>query len=162
MYKRQKLILAVLLIFLFFAPISIQKSMEENIIIAQIETNSVILENSTLKGILTTSPFLMEETKEAEKIDVVLTAYSSTTWQTDDTPFITASGSYVEQGIVANNLLPFGTKIKIPEIYGDQIFVVEDRMHPRKGYYHVDIWFSDYDDAVNFGVKETYIEIVES
>lgn len=162
MYKRQKLILAVLSIFLFLAPISIQKSMEEDIVIAQIETSSVILENSTLKGILTTSPFLMEETHENEKIDVVLTAYSSTTWQTDDTPFITASGRYVEQGIVANNMLPFGTKIKIPEIYGDQIFVVEDRMHPRKGYYHVDIWFATYDDALNFGVKETYIEIVES
>lgn len=162
MYKRQKLILAVLSIFLFLAPISIQKSMEEDIVIAQIETSSVILENSTLKGILTTSPFLMEETQENEKIDVVLTAYSSTTWQTDDTPFITASGRYVEQGIVANNMLPFGTKIKIPEIYGDQIFVVEDRMHPRKGYYHVDIWFATYDDALNFGVKETYIEIVES
>lgn len=97
-----------------------------------------------------------------KKLKVVITAYSSTTWQTDDTPFITASGSYVEDGIVANNLLPFGTRIRIPEIYGDKIFIVEDRMNSRKGNYHVDIWFEDLAQAKNFGAKTTYIEVLES
>jgi len=97
-----------------------------------------------------------------KKVKVVITAYSSTTWQTDDTPFITASGKTVGQGIVANNMLPFGTEIRIPELYGDEIFVVEDRMNQKKGYYHVDIWFADYDQAKNFGAKNTYIEILES
>lgn len=97
-----------------------------------------------------------------KKIKVVVTAYSSTTWQTDDTPFITASGKTVQEGIVANNILPFGTKIMIPEIYGDKIFVVEDRMNLRKGYYHLDIWFPEYQQAKDFGATTTYIEILES
>lgn len=96
-----------------------------------------------------------------QKIKVVVTAYSSTIAQTDSTPFITASGSSVKDGIVANNLLPFGTKIRIPEIYGDRVFVVEDRMNWRKGYYHVDIWFPEYWQAKEFGAKNLYIEILE-
>lgn len=97
-----------------------------------------------------------------KKVEVVITAYSSTVWQTDSTPFITASGSYVEDGIVANNLLPFGTRIKIPELYGDKIFIVEDRMNSRKGNYHVDIWFETYAQAKDFGAQTTYIEVLES
>jgi len=96
-----------------------------------------------------------------KKVKVVITGYSSTTWQTDDTPFITASGASVEDGIVANNLFPFGTEIRIPELYGDKIFVIEDRMNQRKGYYHVDIWFPEYEQAKEFGSKTTYIEVFE-
>ncbi|MCH8987109.1 3D domain-containing protein [Patescibacteria group bacterium] len=97
----------------------------------------------------------------AKTVNVIVTAYSSTPDQTDDTPFITASGNWVRDGIVATNILPMGTKIKIPEVYGDRIFVVDDRMHPRKQY-NVDIWFPSYWEAKNFGVKRTYIEVLES
>jgi len=96
------------------------------------------------------------------QVPVIITAYSSTTWETDDSPHLTASGTWVREGIVANNMLPFGTKIKIPEIYGDKVFVVEDRMNSRKGDYHVDIWFSSFEEALIFGAKRTYIEILES
>ncbi|MDP4007307.1 MAG: hypothetical protein Q8P55_01800 [bacterium] len=95
------------------------------------------------------------------RVNVVVTAYSSTPEQTDDTPFITAAGTPVREGIVAANFLPMGTKIKLPDLYGDKIFVVEDRMHPRKNYM-VDIWFASYSDAKNFGAKNTYIEVLES
>ena len=95
-------------------------------------------------------------------IRMVITAYSSTEDQTDDTPFITASGKYVQDGFVANNMLPFGTKIRIPELYGDKVFVVEDRMHQRKGKYHADIWFPEYQQAKQFGAKFSNIEILES
>jgi 3D (Asp-Asp-Asp) domain-containing protein len=97
-----------------------------------------------------------------KKIKMVITAYSSTEDQTDDTPFITASGRAVAAGIKANNMLPFGTKIKIPELFGDKIFVVEDRMNQRKGKYHADIWFEDYSDARDFGAKVTEIVVIES
>ncbi len=93
---------------------------------------------------------------------VIVTAYSSTPCQTDEDPYITAAGTRVRRGVVANNLLPLGTKIKIPELFGNRIFVVEDRMHWRKGNYQVDVWFPDYFEALNFGVKKTYIEILES
>lgn len=95
-------------------------------------------------------------------IKMVITAYSSTPDQTDDTPNITASGKHVIDGIIANNMLPFGTKIRIPELYGDKIFVVEDRMHRRKGLFHADIWFETYEEAKNFGAKITEIEVLES
>ncbi|MFH1462375.1 MAG: hypothetical protein ABIG08_01615 [bacterium] len=102
------------------------------------------------------------EPKVAKKINVIITAYSSTPCQTDDSPFITASGSWVKDGIIANNLFPFGTKVRIPEIYGEKIFVIEDRMNARKGSYHFDIWFPSYLEAKNFGAKTTYIEILEN
>lgn len=95
-----------------------------------------------------------------ETIPVIVTAYSSTVGQTDSTPFITASGTRVRDGIVAANFLPIGTKIRLPDIYGDRVFVVEDRMHPRKKW-QVDIWFSTYQDAKNFGAKRTSIEVLE-
>jgi len=100
--------------------------------------------------------------KPAQKIKMVVTAYSSTPWQTDNSPFVTASGKTVEDGIVANNLLPFGTEVRIPELYGDKIFVVEDRMSWKKGYYHLDIWFPEYWQAKDFGAKRAYVEILES
>lgn len=93
-------------------------------------------------------------------VSVVVTAYSSTTWQTDDTPFTTASGTNVREGVVAANFLPIGTKIKLPDLYGDKIFVVEDRMHPRQKYV-VDIWFPSYSEALNFGAKYTKIQVIE-
>ena len=99
--------------------------------------------------------------KVIKTVPVIVTAYSSTPGQTDDTPFITASGSRVRNGIVANNLLAFGTKIRIPEVYGEKIFIVEDRMSWKKGDYHFDVWFSDYNQAVAFGAKRTQVEILE-
>ena len=100
------------------------------------------------------------EPQQYRKIKMVITAYSSTVCQTDDTPYITASGARVRKGIVANNKLAFGTKIQIPEIYGDKIFTVKDRLHPRKGHYHIDIWFPSKQEAINFGVKITYVKIL--
>jgi len=102
------------------------------------------------------------EPKVVKKIRVMVTAYSSTPSETDDTPFITAAGTSVRDGIVANNKYPFGTKIRIPELYGDKIFVVEDRLHCKTSNYLVDIWFPSRQDALNFGAKITYIEILES
>lgn len=95
------------------------------------------------------------------KINMLITAYSSTTEETDDTPFITASGKFVRDGIVANNYLPFGTKIRLPELYGDKIFEVEDRMNCKKSKYHIDIWFPSHSEAESFGVTRTYVEIIE-
>lgn len=96
-----------------------------------------------------------------KKIKVIITAYSSAVEETDDTPFITASGKEVRDGIVANNMLPMGTKIKIPELYGDKVFVIEDRMNRRKSNYHIDIWFPSKMLALNFGVKTAEIEVLE-
>jgi len=101
------------------------------------------------------------EPKVIRRLPVIITAYSSTHWQTDDNPYLTAAGTWVRDGIVANNILAFGTKIRIPELFGDKIFVVEDRMSWEKGNYQIDIWFPNYWQALSFGAKRTYIEILE-
>ena len=99
--------------------------------------------------------------KAVKTIKVVITAYSSTPDQTDDTPFITASGKHVAEDIIANNMLPFGTKIRIPELYGDKVFVVGDRMASYKSKYHIDLWMPSKTLAINFGVKTAEIEVLE-
>lgn len=102
--------------------------------------------------------------KESPKVTmikkVVVTAYSSTPDQTDSSPFITAMGSSVRDGIVAANFLPFGTKIRLPEIYGDKIFVVEDRMAKHNSH-KVDIWMPNRQLALQFGVKRLTLEVLE-
>ena len=113
-------------------------------------------------GRLTVCKLNKESYEVIKKVKMVITAYSSTPDQTDDTPFITASGKTVADGIIANNLLPFGTKVRIPQLYGDKVFVVEDRMHTRMGNYHADIWMPEYIQAKNFGAKVAEIEVIES
>ena len=95
-------------------------------------------------------------------IKVVVTAYSSTPDQTDDTPFIAANGKHVEDGMIANNMLPFGTKVRIPSLYGNKIFTIGDRMASYKSNYHIDIWMPDRPTAIKFGVKSAEIEVLES
>ena len=90
---------------------------------------------------------------------VWLTAYSSSVDETDDTPFITASGQHVRDGIVATNFLPFGTKIQIPSVFGDKIFVVEDRMAQRKQGI-IDIWMPSKKEALRFGSLKADILIL--
>lgn len=89
---------------------------------------------------------------------VTASAYNSVPWQTDSTPFTTASGTTVRHGVVAANHLPIGTLITIPEIYGDQVFRVEDRMNARYRN-NVDIWMESIDDARKFGRKSVEIHI---
>jgi 3D (Asp-Asp-Asp) domain-containing protein len=124
------------------------------------ESNRVLLtiQENTLLPIRSA---LLNEERITKRIKVIVTAYSSSYWETDDTPYITASGSFVREGIAANNLLPFGTKFKMPEIFGEKVFVVEDRLNSRKGDYHVDIWFPSREEALKFGTKRTYIEVLQ-
>ena len=66
-----------------------------------------------------------------QQLTATVYAYSSTVGQTDASPFVTASGERVRDGIVANNCLAFGTVVTFPELYGEKPFVVTDRMAPR-------------------------------
>jgi len=97
--------------------------------------------------------------KSNRKVKVTLTAYSSTVSQCDGNPFRTASGTRVKDGTVAVNFLPFGTKIKIPSLFGDKIFTVEDRMS-NKYWYKVDIWMPSYQEAIKFGKRHSEIVIL--
>jgi len=93
-----------------------------------------------------------------------MTAYTSEVAQTDASPCTTANGFNVcNHGIedtIAANFLPFGTKVKIPDLFGDRIFVVRDRMNRRHAT-RVDVWMKDKRDAMQFGIRKTRILVLK-
>ncbi|MBI5700182.1 3D domain-containing protein [Candidatus Saganbacteria bacterium] len=80
--------------------------------------------------------------------------------QTDSTPWITASGTRCREGVIASNFLPMGAKVLI-EGFGDRVFVVEDRMNKRYNR-RIDIWFRDYSDARQFGVRTIKYHVIKA
>lgn len=95
--------------------------------------------------------------------DFSVTAYNSEESQCDASPCITANGYNVcasgVEDTVATNMLPFGTKVRFPELFGDRVFVVRDRMNSRFEK-RFDIWMINHDDAIEFGHKYTKVEIL--
>lgn len=94
----------------------------------------------------------------------VITAYNSEVAQTDNDPCTTANGFNVckhgQEDTIAANFLKFGTKVQIPELFGDRVFIVRDRMnkkHPTR----VDVWMKEKRAAINFGVKTAKIQVIE-
>ena len=96
--------------------------------------------------------------------ETTMTAYNSEVGQCDDTPCITANGFNVcEHGIedtVATNGLKFGTKIRIPNLFGDRVFIVRDRMNRRYST-RIDVWMLRKIDAKTFGKQYAVIEVLE-
>ena len=111
-------------------------------------------------------------------LKVVATAYSSDPWQTDSTPCQPAMNfdlceNYIKYGIedtIAANFLPLGAKVRFPELFGEKIFTVRDRMNAkynfnRIGYYRIDFYKAAITEegkldnraakrkAIEFGVK---------
>jgi 3D (Asp-Asp-Asp) domain-containing protein len=82
--------------------------------------------------------------------------YSSEVSQTDSSPFITASGSRVNERTLANNCLPFGTAI----LLDDEVYVVDDRMAKRYGCEVFDRWFGSRSEAISWGVRSKEIIIL--
>jgi 3D (Asp-Asp-Asp) domain-containing protein len=91
---------------------------------------------------------------------VLVTAYSSTPDQTDDTPFIGAAGTFVRDGMIAANWLRFGTRVRMPEYFGDKEFFVEDRMHTRFSD-RVDIWMTTREAATDWGARWVQVEVLK-
>ena len=99
-------------------------------------------------------------------IKALSTAYSSDVNQTDNSPCITATGYdvcenyalYGAANTIASNFLPVHTVVKIPELYGDELFVVRDRMNDRF-YNRVDVWMPTRGQAVRYGVKYIKLEV---
>ena len=127
----------------------------------KIAKNEVISQGKPIPSVkVTFAGNLVKNDLPDKVIKAVITAYTSTPGQTDDTPFIAASGKRVHDGMIAANGLPFGTKIKIPSVYGDKIFIVEDRMNSRYGFGRFDVWLDmSRAEARKFGVKRVEVEI---
>jgi 3D (Asp-Asp-Asp) domain-containing protein len=127
--------------------------------LALVDDNSLVAISNPIAPVKIAS--LASKISVEKSLPMTITAYSSSPEETDSTPLITASGKMVSDGIVANNLLPFGTKVRIPEIYGEKVLTVQDRMHYRMGDYKLDIWFPEKSQAKQFGVKKATIEVLE-
>lgn len=96
--------------------------------------------------------------REAREIKyLTLTAYNSLPGQTDNRPCEAASGkdlcAHNQENVIAINGLPFGTLVRFPDLYGEKIFTVVDRMNSRYTSSRADIWLKNLSDAKNFGVK---------
>lgn len=88
-----------------------------------------------------------------DAIQVQATGYSSTTDQTDSTPFTTSTGARVRLGVLAvsQDLLPL-----LP--YGTTIFTVLDTMHPRMKR-TLDIWFPTRAEALKWGRRSLDLRV---
>ena len=82
-----------------------------------------------------------------------ITAYNSEVAQCDGDPCTTANGfNLCDHGIedsIAANFLKFGTKVRLPDLFGDRVFVVRDRMNKRYNS-RVDVWMLDKQEAKKF------------
>lgn len=131
---------------------AVQKAVNPIVEVAEAKTENIVEEVK--------SELAETEAKATPKqiVYVVVTAYSSTPDQTDDTPFTTANGTRVRDGIIAANFLKFGTKVKFPDHFGDKIFEVTDRMNKRYTN-RADIWMETREEALKFGIRTLKMEI---
>ncbi len=134
-------------------------SLYKNIQGISISANDSAIQSGAVTSVTNPSDSKTKTKTAVKTYTVSASAYSSSVDETDSTPFITAAGTYTRDGIVAANFLPMGTAIKIPAIYGNKIFVVEDRMNSRYNL-NVDVWFPSKELAKQFGRKTIKIEIV--
>lgn len=99
---------------------------------------------------------------QPEIMKLVVTAFSSTVAETDDTPCLTAINydlcMHNVENVVACNFLPFGTKVVFPQLDPNKYYTVVDRMHERYNS-RVDIWMKSHQEAEKFGKKYLTVEI---
>jgi 3D (Asp-Asp-Asp) domain-containing protein len=94
-------------------------------------------------------------------IYTTVTAYSSSVDECGIDPFTMASGERVFDGAIAHQYLPFNTKVRFPEVFGEKIFVVKDRLGPQfTSYYHVDMWVHSKAEAKAWGARVVKMEIL--
>jgi 3D (Asp-Asp-Asp) domain-containing protein len=124
------------------------------------EQASMLLSQTSLTPLSIPSFSFSGSAKVVQEMYVPVSAYNSEVAQTDNDPFTTANGDHVFDGGVAANFLPFGTKIKMPDHFGDKVFTVNDRMN-KKYDKKVDIWMADKGDAIAWGVRNVRIQIIE-
>lgn len=127
-------------------------------------TTDPVSQNS---GAASSTPTASSSSPTAKIIRVsahTITAYNSEVSQTDDDPCTTANGFNLcknnKEDSIAANFLKFGTRVRIPELFGDRVFVVRDRMNVRHAT-RIDVWMKNHDDAMKFGIKFAKIEVLE-
>lgn len=135
----------------------LQNSMEE-----------LLAQQVNLTGALLDAGYAINDGREIT-VKVVATGYSSSIWETDDTPFITAANTQTREGILAlsrdllkkythNAAFRFGDHVHVTGL-GD--FLVEDTMHARWTN-RVDVWFASREQAIRFGTRDVYLSTTVS
>ncbi|MCG2701071.1 3D domain-containing protein [Candidatus Parcubacteria bacterium] len=171
--QAKKLVILLVFVFLFDVllfpmPVLANDLAEDNSFNIETEAISLFQENSLKEenNALLDANRLPENSSWPVKWSgsYTITAYNSEVGQCDDSPCITANGFDVcDHGIedtIAANFLPFGAKVRIPELYGDKVFIVRDKMNKRYPN-RVDIWMIEKQDAKQFGVKFAKIEVLK-
>ncbi len=142
-----------------------QEQMERNKLIATMEKDIMMID-SLLKELnkreIVKINRIMIKIMKLKSHQVNMTAYTARPEETDDTPFITASGDSVFEGGVAvsRNLMSqygfnFGEIIYVyGENWNDKVLIVNDRMHNRKKNW-IDVFMWDLQDALNLGKTKT-------
>ena len=92
---------------------------------AKFEEQWQITQNETLADIRLPENPDRPQPPAKKTVRLTVTAYSSTVDQSDTDPFTTASGTQVHDGTLAANFLPIGTRVRLPDQFGNKIFVVE-------------------------------------
>ncbi len=124
---------------------------------------NLLSEQTVLKSVLLEAGYAVYSDNELA-VPVVATGYSSSVWETDETPFVTATNTHTRYGIVAlsRDLLRRYTS-DAPFAFGDIVhisgigdFIVEDSMNARWRN-RVDVWFPSRTAAVTFGRREVIL-----
>ncbi len=153
--KAEKIVLCAAVAALIVTSARPQVAVAANVSVPTIDSTPALKQAAEPPSLPVVPPVTVKRT-----VIVVATAYSSTPDQTDDTPFITSNGKQVYDGLVAANWLPYGTKVRLPDMFGDKIFTVNDRMN-RRFSDRMDVWFKTRDDAKKFGIRHIRIQIVQ-
>jgi len=174
--KAYIIILSVVMVNMLFSPTpGFAEKLDENKGFFDIKLVLSMKNGFTLDKLLNKSSVFSEKTinrlpankkleKVAYKLNVVLTAYNSEVGQCDSTPCITANGFNLckngKEDSIAMNGIRLGTRVRIPALYGDRVFVVRDRMNARYNISRADIWMLNKTDAIKFGAKRALIEVL--
>ena len=101
------------------------------------KTRTIIINNAQAKVVEGDITKTKIEPQEDKRKSATFYTYNAEEHQTDGNPYRTASGRIVKDGIVANNCLPFETKI---EVEGIGVLEVQDRMNSRYGCNDFDVF----------------------
>ena len=141
------------------------------------ENKSLLNELSNIEKSLTWLQEAHQKNPYKGLAKIISTAYNSEVNQTDDTPFITASGERVQDGTLAlsrdmiraeNDMMRrMGYNPTAAISYGDTVdliyvkrMVVHDTMNKRYTN-RADIWMDSINDARTWGVRDVYIVATE-
>jgi 3D (Asp-Asp-Asp) domain-containing protein len=123
--------------------------------------------SETSSNVSSEDPPLLLVTESPKKIQTMkVTAYcpcEKCCGQYADGTTSTGKNAHTTRGVAADpKLLPYGTKLSIP---GIGILPVDDtggamRQSAKKGIYHIDVRFPTHQEALNWGVKNLPVEIL--